>query len=186
MAKEEAPGSRLLAHLRSLSTRARAGLAALLAALLFLWALPFFLDYESEEAQLTERAPAAKSAAARSARVDVPRAQMASEELRDPFSPLHEKHGEAKAEAAALPAAARAKGTLTPHGSQATAKAASAVPRLTGIILGAEPLATLELGERCEALKAGESMGAYRVERIEAGGALLSSPGGELWLSISR
>lgn len=141
--------------------------------------------------------------------------QVAIEDLRNPFSPAHEKRGEAVAEptknealqgkaapskkqdaarqqVAPLPqeagTAADAGRVTTPvaQSVQAGTDGAKAVLALRGIVQGGvEPLVILSDGRTSQSLAVGERFLAYEVVEIGRTGVRLRGPEGEIWLTMA-
>lgn len=141
--------------------------------------------------------------------------QVAIEDLRNPFSPAHEKRGEAVAEptkneapqgkaapskkqeaarqqVAPLPqeagTAAEAGRVTTPAAQsvQAGTDGAKAVLALRGIVQGGvEPLVILSDGRTSQSLAVGERFLAYEVVEIGRTGVRLRGPEGEIWLTMA-
>lgn len=125
--------------------------------------------------------------------------QVAVEDLRNPFSPGHEKRGEA---AAAPVKAAQKKEAARPVQPQPAptarnadeegrppaepiAPAARPVLALRGIVQGAEPLVILSDGAQSRSLAVGEHFFGYEVVEIGRVGVRLCGPDGEIWLPMA-
>ena len=158
---------------------------------------------------------AKKQMAARYEKIRGMESQVAIEDLRNPFSPAHEKRGEAVAEptknealqgkaapskkqeaarqqVAPLPkeagTAADAGRVTTPvaQSVQAGTDGAKAVLVLRGIVQGgAEPLVILSDGRTSQSLAVGERFLAYEVVEIGRTGVRLRGPEGEIWLALA-
>lgn len=158
---------------------------------------------------------AKKQMAARYEKIRGMESQVAIEDLRNPFSPAHEKRGEAVAEptknealqgkaapskkqeaarqqVAPLPqeagTAAEAGRVTTPvaQSVQAGTDGAKAVLALRGIVQGgAEPLVILSDGRTSQSLAVGERFLAYEVVEIGRTGVRLRGPEGEIWLAMA-
>jgi len=158
---------------------------------------------------------AKKQMAARYEKIRGMESQVAIEDLRNPFSPAHEKRGEAVAEptknealqgkaapskkqeaarqqVAPLPqeagTAADAGRVTTPvaQSVQAGTDGAKAVLALRGIVQGgAEPLVILSDGRTSQSLAVGEHFLAYEVIEIGRTGVRLRGPEGEIWLVMA-
>lgn len=125
--------------------------------------------------------------------------QVAVEDLRNPFSPGHEKRGEAaavpvkaaqKKEAASpvQPQPAPTARTADEEGrppAEPIAPAARPVLALRGIVQGAEPLVILSDGVRSRSLAVGEHFFGYEVVEIGRAGVRLRGPDGEMWLAMA-
>lgn len=125
--------------------------------------------------------------------------QVAVEDLRNPFSPGHEKRGEAaavpvkaaqKKEAASpvqpqpAPTARNADEEGRPP-AEPVAPAARPVLALRGIVQGAEPLVILSDGVQSRSLAVGEHFLDYEVVEIGRAGVRLRGPDGEMWLAMA-
>lgn len=125
--------------------------------------------------------------------------QVAVEDLRNPFSPGHEKRGEAaaapvksaqKKEAARpvqpqpAPTARNADEEGKPP-AEPIAPAARQVLALRGIVQGAEPLVILSDGAQSRSLAVGEHFFGYEVVEIGRTGVRLCGPDGEIWLPMA-
>lgn len=158
---------------------------------------------------------AKKQMAARYEKIRGMESQVAIEDLRNPFSPAHEKRGEAVAEptknealqgkaapskkqeaarqqVAPLPqeagTAADAGRVTTPvaQSVQAGTDGAKAVLALRGIVQGGvEPLVILSDGRTSQSLAVGERFLAYEVVEIGRTGVRLRGPEGEIWLAMA-
>lgn len=158
---------------------------------------------------------AKKQMAARYEKIRGMESQVAIEDLRNPFSPAHEKRGEAVAEptknealqgkaapskkqdaarqqVAPLPqeagTAADAGRVTTPvaQSVQAGTDGAKAVLALRGIVQGGvEPLVILSDGRTSQSLAVGERFLAYEVVEIGRTGVRLRGPEGEIWLTMA-
>lgn len=158
---------------------------------------------------------AKKQMAARYEKIRGMESQVAIEDLRNPFSPAHEKRGEAVAEptknealqgkaapskkqeaarqqVAPLPqeagTAAEAGRVTTPAAQsvQAGTDGAKAVLALRGIVQGGvEPLVILSDGRTSQSLAVGERFLAYEVVEIGRTGVRLRGPEGEIWLTMA-
>lgn len=158
---------------------------------------------------------AKKQMAARYEKIRGMESQVAIEDLRNPFSPAHEKRGEAVAEptknealqgkaapskkqdaarqqVAPLPqeagTAADAGRVTTPvaQSVQAGTDGAKAVLALRGIAQGGvEPLVILSDGRTSQSLAVGERFLAYEVVEIGRTGVRLRGPEGEIWLTMA-
>ena len=158
---------------------------------------------------------AKKQMAARYEKIRGMESQVAIEDLRNPFSPAHEKRGEAVAEptknealqgkaapskkqeaarqqVAPLPqeagTAAEAGRVTTPAAQsvQAGTDGAKAVLALRGIVQGGvEPLVILSDGRTSQSLAVGERFLAYEVVEIGRTGVRLRGPEGEIWLAMA-
>ena len=158
---------------------------------------------------------AKKQMAARYEKIRGMESQVAIEDLRNPFSPAHEKRGEAVAEPAknevlqgkAAPSkkqeaarqqvaplpqeagtAAEAGRVTTPvaQSVQAGTDGAKAVLALRGIVQGgAELLVILSDGRTSQSLAVGERFLAYEVVEIGRTGVRLRGPEGEIWLAMA-
>ena len=158
---------------------------------------------------------AKRQMAARYEKIRGMESQVAIEDLRNPFSPAHEKRGEAVAEptknealqgkaapskkqeaarqqVAPLPqeagTAADAGRVTTPvaQSVQAGTDGAKAVLVLRGIVQGgAEPLVILSDGRTSQSLAVGERFLAYEVVEIGRTGVRLRGPEGEIWLALA-
>lgn len=158
---------------------------------------------------------AKKQMAARYEKIRGMESQVAIEDLRNPFSPAHEKRGEAVAEPAknevlqgkAAPSkkqeaarqqvaplpqeagtAAEAGRVTTPvaQSVQAGTDGPKAVLALRGIVQGgAEPLVILSDGRTSQSLAVGERFLAYEVVEIGRTGVRLRGPEGEIWLAMA-
>lgn len=158
---------------------------------------------------------AKKQMAARYEKIRGMESQVAIEDLRNPFSPAHEKRGEAVAEptknealqgkaapskkqeaarqqVAPLPqeagTAADAGRVTTPAAQpeQAGTDGAKAVLALRGIVQGGvEPLVILSDGRTSQSLAVGERFLAYEVVEIGRTGVRLRGPEGEIWLAMA-
>lgn len=166
------------------------------------------------DASQSEQA-AKRQMAARYEKIRGMESQVAIEELRNPFSPAHEKRGEAVAEptkneapqgkaapskkqeaarqqVAPLPqeagTAAEAGRVTTPAAQsvQAGTDGAKAVLALRGIVQGGvEPLVILSDGRTSQSLAVGERFLAYEVVEIGRTGVRLRGPEGEIWLAMA-
>lgn len=158
---------------------------------------------------------AKRQMAARYEKIRGMESQVAIEDLRNPFSPAHEKRGEAVAEptknealqgkaapskkqdaarqqVAPLPqeagTAADAGRVTTPvaQSVQAGTDGAKAVLALRGIVQGGmEPLVILSDGRTSQSLAVGERFLAYEVVEIGRTGVRLRGPEGEIWLTMA-
>lgn len=158
---------------------------------------------------------AKKQMAARYEKIRGMESQVAIEDLRNPFSPAHEKRGEAVAEptknealqgkaapskkqeaarqqVAPLPqeagTAADAGRVTTPvaQSVQAGTDGAKAVLALRGIVQGGvEPLVILSDGRTSQSLAVGERFLAYEVVEIGRTGVRPRGPEGEIWLAMA-
>ena len=158
---------------------------------------------------------AKRQMAARYEKIRGMESQVAIEDLRNPFSPAHEKRGEAVAEptkneapqgkaapskkqeaarqqVAPLPqeagTAAEAGRVTTPAAQsvQAGTDGAKAVLALRGIVQGGvEPLVILSDGRTSQSLAVGERFLAYEVVEIGRTGVRLRGPEGEIWLTMA-
>lgn len=158
---------------------------------------------------------AKKQMAARYEKIRGMESQVAIEDLRNPFSPAHEKRGEAVAEptknealqgkaapskkqeaarqqVAPLPqeagTAAEAGRVTTPAAQsvQAGTDGAKAVLALRGIVQGGvEPLVILSDDRTSQSLAVGERFLAYEVVEIGRTGVRLRGPEGEIWLTMA-
>lgn len=128
-------------------------------------------------------------------------------ELRNPFSPAHEKRGEAAAaggRALQKPAEVQKKISAGPAGagssyhseSQAGQKAAETQPapaaqdktpalRLSGIVQGSTPLVILTDGRQSASLTVGEHFAGWEVLEIGSQSVRLQGPAGEKWLDLT-
>lgn len=135
--------------------------------------------------------------------------QTSLEELRNPFSPAHEKRGEAAAAEKHTKADGRktqlqvrenikrpdGQTSATAAGQQAEYPSSlpetaekEAVPQLQlrGIVQGgSEPLVILSDGRQSSSLSVGESFAGHEVVAIGAQGVKLSGPDGEKWLPMA-
>lgn len=173
---------------------------------------------QMEQGASDSRSPdqaAKKQMAARYEKIRGVESQVAIEDLRNPFSPAHEKRGEAVAEptknealqgkaapskkqeaarqqVAQLPqeagTAADAGRVTTPvaQSVQAGTDGAKAVLALRGIVQGGvEPLVILSDGRTSQSLAVGERFLAYEVVEIGRTGVRLRGPEGEIWLAMA-
>lgn len=174
---------------------------------------PVQMEQGASDGRAPEQA-AKKQMAARYEKIRGMESQVAIEDLRNPFSPAHEKRGEAVAEpakkeapqgkaapskkqeaalqqAAPLPqrtgAATEAAGLTTPAVQDAQrADASKNVLTLRGIVQGgAEPLVILSDGVQSRSLAVGERFLAYEVVEIGRAGVRLRGPEGEIWLAMA-
>ena len=123
--------------------------------------------------------------------------QVAVEDLRNPFSPGHEKRGEA----AAVPVKAAQKAESAQNVQQPApparvsmrAEAAPEMPvsapepvlALRGIVQGAEPHDILSDGAQSRSLAVGEHFFGYEVVEIGRAGVRLCGSDGEIWLPMA-
>ncbi|WP_278834181.1 hypothetical protein [Mitsuokella multacida] len=172
------------------------------------------IEQGAPDASQSEQA-AKRQMAARYEKIRGMESQVAIEELRNPFSPAHEKRGEAVAEptkneapqgkaapskkqeaarqqVALLPqeagTAAEAGRVTTPAAQsvQAGTDGAKAVLALRGIVQGGvEPLVILSDGRTSQSLAVGERFLAYEVVEIGRTGVRLRGPEGEIWLTMA-
>ena len=157
---------------------------------------------------------AKKQMAARYEKIRGMESQVAIEDLRNPFSPAHEKRGETvtapvgkeKPSGKATPSQERKEPLQqlapVPQGTGASAapsdgaapavraapeeKEPKAVLALRGIVQGgAEPLVILSDGRTSQSLAVGERFLAYEVVEIGRTGVRLRGPEGEVWLAMA-
>ena len=157
---------------------------------------------------------AKKQMAARYEKIRGMESQVAIEDLRNPFSPAHEKRGETvtapvgkeKPSGKATPSQERKEPLQqlapVPQGTGASAapsdgaapavraapeeKEPKAVLALRGIVQGgAEPLVILSDGRTSQSLAVGERFLAYEVVEIGRTGVRLRGPEGEIWLAMA-
>lgn len=157
---------------------------------------------------------AKKQTAARYEKIRGMESQVAIEELRNPFSPAHEKRGETvTAPAGKEKPSGKATSSQhqkeplpqlapVPQGTEASTapsdgaapavraapeeKEPKAVLALRGIVQGgAEPLVILSDGRTSQSLAVGERFLAYEVVEIGRTGVRLSGPEGEIWLAMA-
>ena len=157
---------------------------------------------------------AKKQMAARYEKIRGMESQVAIEDLRNPFSPAHEKRGETvtapvgkeKPSGKATPSQERKEPLQqlapVPQGTGASAapsdgaapavraapeeKEPKAVLVLRGIVQGgAEPLVILSDGRTSQSLAVGERFLAYEVVEIGRTGVRLRGPEGEVWLAMA-
>lgn len=179
--------------------------AALLAVVLFWQGAADGMDQEQTELAAESSSVPAKSEKSRDgARYEKIRgmeSQVAAEDLRNPFSPGHEKRGEAaavpvkaakKAEAAthvqppALPDQTAIRVEEVPAEAVETpVPAPEPVLALRGIVQGSEPLVILSDGTQSRSLAVGEHFLGYEVVAIGRTGVQLYGPDGELWLAMA-
>lgn len=115
---------------------------------------------------------AKKQMAARYEKIRGMESQVAIEDLRNPFSPAHEKRGET----VTAPAVRAAPEEKEPR----------AVLALRGIVQGGvEPLVILSDGRTSQSLAVGERFLAYEVVEIGRTGVRLRGPEGEIWLTMA-
>lgn len=175
---------------------------------------PVQMEQGASDASQSEQA-AKRQMAARYEKIRGMESQVAIEDLRNPFSPAHEKRGEAVAEptknealqgkaapskkqdaarqqVAPLPqeagTAADAGRVTTPvaQSVQAGTDCAKAVLALRGIVQGGmEPLVILSDGRTSQSLAVGERFLAYEVVEIGRTGVRLRGPEGEIWLTMA-
>lgn len=123
--------------------------------------------------------------------------QVAVEDLRNPFSPGHEKRGEAAAAPVkSAQKAESAKNVQQPAPPARASMRAEAVPEtpvsapepvlaLRGIVQGAEPLVILSDGAQSRSLAVGDHFFGYEVVEIGRAGVRLRGPDGEMWLAMA-
>lgn len=149
---------------------------------------------EGETQVLQQSAPEHRSEKPPLGRLEVKGMERAekAQELRDPFTVLHEQAGEAPRRAVGKDRAKEPAGQVSPVGKAkpAAAKAAGPQPayglRLQGIAAGAGGrLALLSDGRQTAALAAGESLGAWQVRMVEENRVLVAGPEGEQWLQLA-
>lgn len=157
---------------------------------------------------------AKRQMAARYEKIRGMESQVAIEDLRNPFSPAHEKRGETvtapvgkeKPSGKATPSQERKEPLQqlapVPQGTGASAapsdgaapavraapeeKEPKAVLALRGIVQGgAEPLVILSDGRTSQSLAVGERFLAYEVVEIGRTGVRLRGPEGEIWLAMA-
>lgn len=175
---------------------------------------PVQMEQGASDGRAPEQA-AKRQMAARYEKIRGMESQVAIEDLRNPFSPAHEKRGEAVAEPAknevlqgkTVPSkkqeAARQQAALLPQEAGTAAEAgrattptaqsvqagtdgAKAVLALRGIVQGgAEPLVILSDGRTSQSLAVGERFLAYEVVEIGRTGVRLRGPEGEIWLTMA-
>ena len=180
--------------------------AVLLAVVLFWQGAADGMDQElPETAAESGSAPARAEKGRDGARYEKIRgmeSQVAVEDLRNPFSPGHEKRGEAAAapvKAAPVKAAQKAESAQNvqqpapPARASMRAEAAPETPvsapepvlALRGIVQGAEPLVILSDGAQSRSLTVGEHFFGYEVVEIGRAGVRLCGPDGEIWLPMA-
>lgn len=175
---------------------------------------PVQMEQDASDGRAPEQA-AKKQMAARYEKIRGMESQVAIEDLRNPFSPAHEKRCEAVAEPTknealqgkAAPSkkqdaarqqvaplsqeagtAADAGRVTTPvaQSVQAGTDGAKAVLALRGIVQGGvEPLVILSDGRTSQSLAVGERFLAYEVVEIGRTGVRLRGPEGEIWLAMA-
>lgn len=148
---------------------------------------------------------AKKQMAARYEKIRGMESQVAIEDLRNPFSPAHEKRGETvtapvgkeKPSGKATPSQERKEPLqqLAPVPQDIGAHAVRAAPEkenpkavlaLRGIVQGGvEPLVILSDGRTSQSLAVGERFLAYEVVEIGRTGVRLRGPEGEIWLTMA-
>lgn len=174
---------------------------------------PVQMEQGASDGRSPEQA-AKKQMAARYEKIRGMESQVAIEDLRNPFSPAHEKRGETvtapvgkeKPSGKATPSQERKEPLQqlapVPQGTGASAapsdgaapavraapeeKEPKAVLALRGIVQGgAEPLVILSDGRTSRSLAVGERFLAYEVVEISRTGVRLRGPEGEIWLAMA-
>lgn len=167
------------------------------------------MEQEGQEGSPSSKA-VRDSKAARYEKIRGMESQTAIEDLRNPFSPAHEKRDEVVTASVAKPVkqepsqgkdaknqqngktmGALMQASPLPQESEATpdvreADGPKTVPVLRGIVQGgAEPLVILSDGVQSRSLAIGERFLAYEVVEIGRTGVRLRGPDGEIWLTMA-
>ena len=175
-----------------------AAVATVLLAVVLLWqGAADGMDQPQLETAAESGSAPARGDGARYEKIRGMESQVAVEDLRNPFSPGHEKRGEAAA--APVKAAQKAESAQNvqqpapPARASMRAEAAPEMPisapepvlALRGIVQGAEPLVILSDGAQSQSLAVGEHFFGYEVVEIGRTGVRLCGPDGEIWLPMA-